>query len=128
MPTGAASSKKRITYSGYVASPSSGDGADGIVVGVSNAHLSLVGYAMDVGGTDGTTSLQVNRVRDESDTELLSSTLDIANDASTVSNFTNSTFQNNALVQGDILRLDLDSLATGGSGFAWYIEIHVDQD
>lgn len=123
-----ATSRRRLVYSGYVGSPSAADGQFGIVVPVKHAHVAYFGYAMDVGGSSGTNSVQLNRVRDETDTELLSATLDIENDATTVSAETMNTFQNNQLNRGDIVRGDVDELAGSGGGLAWTIILHVDAE
>ena len=122
-----ATGKRRIVFSGYVASPSTGDGADGFHIPFGLCHHAYFGYALDVGGTSGDNKVQLNRVRNESDTALLAATLDVANDASTVSNSTK-VFQNNSLEEGDLVRVDIDEAAGSSGGFTWTAVIHVEKD
>ena len=115
---------RRPIFAGYVTTPTAADSMDGFVCPFTQARLTHFVYAMDVLGSSGTTSVQLNRVRDETDAELLAATLDIANDATDGWNDQDS-FQNNYLEKGDLVRVDVDSLATSALGLGWSCELHI---
>jgi hypothetical protein len=107
---------------------STGDGQAGFPIPWKSCRIMGFGYACDVGGTaSGPTGLMINRVRNESDSEMLSTTLTLAHDAGTVSAETRTTFQNNQLQRGDIVRIDADAVTTNLAGVAWWVELHIDQ-
>ena len=124
-----APSRRRFLFSGLIAGAvSAGDGKAGFSIPWASARLMGFGYSADVGGTaSGPTGLMLNRVRDETDAELLTGTLTLAHDASPVSVETRTTFQNNQLQRGDIVRIDADAVTTSLAGVAWWAEVQIDQ-
>lgn len=121
-------SRRRAIITGFISGAvSTGDDQGGFSIPWTAAHLVNFGYSADVGGTaGGPTGVQLNRVRNESDTELMASTLTLAHDASPVNSETDA-FQNNDLQKGDIVRLDVDAAATNLAGLFWWAEVHVEQ-
>ena len=125
-----ATSHRRIVMNGnVVGSLSTGDGQIAFVVPVANAHITAIVWALDDGGSSsGSTGLMINRVRAESDTELISAQNDIAHDATTLYATIRTTLQNNDLVYGDIVRVDIDEVPTTAGGLAVALILHVEVD
>lgn len=125
--------RRRIVFSGLVSgSLSTGDGQGAFLVPFAEGRVIGAGFALDVGGTaDGPTTVMINRVRDESDTEVLSAVMSIAHDATTVStqvgedDLASTPF---LIQQGDIVRIDVDGASTGAAGLAWFVVVHIDKE
>ena len=125
-----ATSHRRLVMNGnVVGSLSTGDGQIAFVVPVAHAHITAIVWALDDGGgTSGSTGLMINRVRAESDTEMISAQNDIANDATTLYATIRTTLQNNDLIYGDIVRVDIDEVPTTAGGLAVALILHVETD
>jgi hypothetical protein len=123
-------SRRRIVMSGNVVGTlSTGDGQILFPVPVGVAHIAAIVWGLDAGGgTSGSTGLMINRVRAETDVEMTSAASEIANDASTLYATIRGTLQNNILVLGDIVRVDVDEVPTGAAGLAVALILHVDAD
>lgn len=122
-----APARRRHIFTGWITGTiSTGDGQGGFPIPWGDCYLTGFGFSLDVGGSSsGSTDLMLNRVRDETDAELLTGTLDIEHDATTVYSETETTFQNNQLQRGDIVRVDVDAIPTSPAGLAWWVEVHI---
>ena len=131
MPRTFGASRQSAIFHGYLAGvQTTGDGKDGFCVPFTAARLVNFGFGADVGGSANTTSVRLNRVRDESDTGLLAATLDLAHDASRVHSEVERAFTSAAddLQQGDLVRVDLDAIATGVAGVGWWVELEITEE
>jgi hypothetical protein len=107
------------------------DGVVLLVVPVAEATIERIEWSVDEAGSGGDgTSIMVNRVRAESDTEMLSAVSTIAHDATVTKATIDSTLQNNDLVYGDIVRIDLNviSVSTDATGLAIAVVLNVERD
>ena len=107
--------------------------ADGkILMGVPFDKGYLVAFKWgldDAGGTSGGTSIMLNRVRAETDAEVLAANSTIAHD--TTAGYAEVTsFQNNSFQLGDILRVDVAAIPGGSdSNGMWVTAVfHVVED
>ena len=128
-----ATSHRRLVMTGnVVGSLSTGDGQIAFVVPVAHAHITAIVWALDDGGSSsGSTGLMVNRVRAESDTEMISAQNDIAHDATTLYATIRSTLLRTSdgdLVYGDIVRIDIDEVPTTAAGLAVALILHTSTD
>lgn len=110
------------------------DGLLSFIVPVSQAHITAIVWGLDVAGTtSGSTSINVRKVRNATDTDMVSAVSSIAYNATTLSAEIKSTLQNNnpgALVFGDIVRIDCGVIPGGSdsAGLAVTLILHIDED
>ncbi len=125
-----ATSHRRLVMTGnVVGSLSTGDGQICFVVPVAHAHIVAVVWGLDDGGSSsGSTGLMINRVRAESDTAMSSAQVDIDHDATTLYSTIRTTLQNNDLIYGDIVRVDIDEVPTTAAGLSVSLILHVETD